>query len=210
MAMTLMCAAAGTATAGPQFAALDFVSVNPVSGSSITPTGEGSSTVGLTGDLGPFFPGVFSVSFGLTFDSFSVNGDGVAALLSFQPTFASGQLAVTSVTIAANLFDGADPVSTMSAPGEVANGSSLDQAFDVLGVAHSFSRSGAGAFEYIGDHGTIQVTLEFAWTGAQNGHTLGLELVDGSEVSYLAFIPAPGVATVMALGGVVGLRRRRA
>lgn len=209
MAMALMCAATGTATAGPQFAALDFGSVNPVSGSSITPTGEGSSTVGLTGGLGPFFPGVFSVSFGLTFESFSVNGDGVAALLSFQPTFASGQLSVTSVSIAAQLFDGSDPVSLVTAQGEVASGSSLDQSFDVLGVAHSFSRSGANAFEYIGDHGTIQVTLEFAWSGAQNGHTLGLELLDGSEVSYLAFVPAPGVATVMALGGGLCLRRRR-
>ena len=79
----------------------------------------------------------------------------------------------------------------------------------MLAVAQSFERNGAAPFEFIGDRGTIQVTLDLVWSGASNGHTLGLELLEGSQVEYLTYIPTPGVATVMAMAAGFGLRRRR-
>jgi hypothetical protein len=195
--------------AGPQFAALDFGSVTPASAASIVASGEGTNSVGLVGNLGPFVPGVFSVSFSFSFESHSVTGDGVAALMTFQPTFASGQLSVVGMDLTANLFDGATHVSTLSATGDVATGAALGQPFQVLSVAHSFAREGASAFQYIGDRGTILVELDLAWTGAQPGHTLGLELLEGSQVEYLTYIPTPSAALVMAMGAGLGLRRRR-
>jgi hypothetical protein len=209
ISVAVLCAVSGSAMAGPQFAALDFGSVTPASVASVVATGEGSNAVALSGNLGPFFGGAFSVSFAFSFESHSVSGDGVAALMWFQPTFSSGQLSVTNVDLTANLFDGATHVSTLSVPGQVAQSASITSAFEVLAVAQSFERNGAAPFEFIGDRGTIQVTLDLVWSGAAGGQSLALELLEGSQVEYLTYIPTPSAALVMAMGAGLGLRRRR-
>lgn len=200
---------AGVAQASPQFAAIDFVSVSPASGASVVVNGEGSSVVGLTGDLGPFFPGAFSVTFGLTFDSFSVSGDGVMSMLSFQPSNLNGTLQVTDAEISAQLFNGAEHVSTLTSAGQVAAGARGNGAFDVYSIAQAFTRDGAAPFEYIGDHGSIQVTVDFLWSGVGPNDTLRLEVLEGSEIAYLAFIPSPGTVAAVGLGALSVLRRRR-
>ena len=202
-------ALAGVAQAGPQFAALDFVSVSPASGASVFVNGEGSSVVGLTGDLGPFFPGAFSVTFGLTFDSFSVSGDGVMSMLSFQPSNLNGALQVTNAEISAQLYNGAEHVSSLTSSGQAAAGARGNGSFDVYTLAQAFSRDGAAPFEFIGDHGSIQVTIDFLWSGVGPNDTLRLDVLEGSEIAYLAFIPSPGTVAVMGLSALGVMRRRR-
>lgn len=205
----VVCAISGTAWGAP-FAALSLGSVSPASASNVIASGEGTQSVGLAGDLGPFFPGAFTVTVGLTFTSFSVPGDGVAAFLTLIPDYDAGNLSVTGFTLGANLFDGAQHVSALSAQGDISTSFANQGAFDLTGIAHSFDKSGAAPFQFIGDHGSIQVTIDFLWTGASEFDTLRLNIGEGSAVEYLSFVPAPGVASALAIGGLaLGARRRR-
>ncbi len=209
MIVAMVGAASGTAMASPQFAAVSLGSVTPASAASILASGEGTRNVGLVGELGPFSPGQFTVMVSLSFESFSVPGDGVAATFSMLPSFGSGSLALSSFQIGATLYDGADMVSSLAAQGQASQGASSGDAFDLVAIATSFDREGAAPFEYIGDHGNIQLAMTFQWSGASSTDSLWLEVLPGSEVAYLTFIPAPGTAGVLALGALVGVRRRR-
>ena len=209
MSGAMVCAISGTAMGAP-FASLSFDSVTPASVSNIVASGEGTQSVGLAGDIGPFFPGVFSVTFGLSFSSFSVPGDGVAAFLSILPDHDTGSLAVTDFTLGASLFDGAQHISSLSTQGNVSASFASQGAFDLVGIAHAFDKGGAGPFQFIGDHGSIQVTIDFLWTGASEFDTLRLNFGEGSAIEYLSFVPAPGIASTLALATLaLGARRRR-
>ncbi len=207
----IICAAAlsaitGTATAS-QYASLYLDSVTPASINSLSTTGDGTERLGISGDLGPFFPGPFTVTLGLTFESFTIAGDGVGAFFTILPDFAQGQLALTSFTLEADLFDGGEHVSSLEMIGDYGNSRS-GGGFDVVGIASPFHKDGVTG--YIGDHGTIQLTMNFVWTGAPDSDMLNLNIAEGSEINYMASLyPTPGAGAAFGIGAVMAMRRRR-
>jgi len=192
---------------GAQFAALSLGSVTPASIQSVTATGEGTERMAISGDIGPFFAGAFTVSIAASFESYSVAGDGIAAFLTILPEYERGQLALTGFVLEADLFDDGDHVSSLEMHGDFGNSRS-GPGFDVVGIASPFNKEGVSG--YIGNHGTILLTMNFLWVGAGDFDTLRLTVADGSEIDYMAnLFPTPGPGAVLGVGAMMAAGRRR-
>lgn len=205
--------AAAGAHADARFASLHMDSVSCNVAESVGVSGEGGSSIGLSGSVGPVpggAPRIFSLTFDLSFDSFSVPGDGFTSFVSLQPTFGSGTLAVTDFSMVSDLFAGATPVSHVDGIATTPVALGVGSSTTVTNFAFAYDTPGAPGFSFIGDNGTLTATIDFSWTGSSAGDTLSIDVLPGSSISYSFFIPSPGGGCVLALGALGLIRRRRA
>jgi len=213
MGAALVCVVAMSARADTRFASLHIDSIACDVGESLTVGGEGTSSLALAGGIGPVVGGgstTFSLAFEVSFDSLSVPGDGVVSFLSLEPSYASGALEVTDFSLATDLFSGAAFVSHVdgasTTPGSLASGTPTT----LTSFAFSYDAPGAPGFSVIGDNGTLTATLDFSWTGSSAGDVLAIDVLPDSEITYAFYIPSPGSACLIGMGGLHLVRRRRA
>jgi hypothetical protein len=98
------------------------------------------------------------------------------------------------------------------------NGSTL-WATDLDGALVMIARTGTSFTDGLGNTHTISSIGFFGGTGNQDGHTstfndngdlaFTLSFSDGTQGAFVTHIPAPGAASLLALGGLVTARRRR-
>ena len=200
------------AHADARFASLHLDSIACDVPESVNVSREGTSSLGFSGSVGPVSggaPATFSLTLDLSFDSFSVPGDGFVSFLSFHPSFASGALQVTDFSVSTELFAGATLVSHLDGIGGTPAPLAPDSSTTIANFASFFDAPGAPGFGFIGDNGTLTAQVNFSWTGSSPGDALTLEVLPDSEITYAFFIPSPAPASVAVLSVVPLVRRRR-
>lgn len=208
--MAAICTLTVGAHASARYAAIHAPTVASDVAETLSFSGAGTSSVGVSGGLGPVgggAPMLFSITIDLSFESFSVPGDGFVSFLSLHPSFATGDLEVTGFSLTSDLYAGASAVSHLSGVGSAPMVLAAGGTTTLSNFAFAYDVPGAPAFGFIGDNGTLSATVEFEWTGSSAGDELVIDVMPGSEFRYAFAIPTPGGAFVMGLG-VLGLVRR--